>query len=116
MKKLLICFLLKLAVQGYETFAEMARQGTLDFSTLPNDVTYIHLIPHSHDDLGWLKTVDEYFTGSSQNIQRASVENTLDTVIDQLAQNPDRTFVYNEMKFFNIWWSKQTAEVKARVR
>ena len=25
---------------------------------------YVHLIPHSHDDVGWLKTPDEYFTGS----------------------------------------------------
>ena len=33
-----------------------------------NEHLFVHLIPHSHDDVGWLKTPDEYFTGSAQDI------------------------------------------------
>ena len=34
---------------------------------------YVYCISHSHDDVGWLKTPDEYFTGSKQDIQTANV-------------------------------------------
>ena len=29
----------------------------------------VHLIPHTHDDTGWLKTVDQYYYGAHQEIQ-----------------------------------------------
>jgi len=46
--------------------------------------TTIHVVPHSHDDVGWLKTVDEYFDGSRRDIQMANVEIELTAVIEAL--------------------------------
>ena len=31
----------------------------------------VHLICHSHDDVGWLKTVDQYYYGANNTIQHA---------------------------------------------
>ena len=28
----------------------------------------IHVTPHSHDDVGWLKTLNQYFDGSRKDI------------------------------------------------
>lgn len=66
--------------------------------------TYVHLIPHTHDDVGWLKTVDEYFTGSHDTTARAGVELILDTVIHELIKDPKKRFTYVEMKFFSMWY------------
>ena len=49
-----------------------------------DDVLYVHLIPHTHDDVGWLKTVDGYFTGDRVSTARVSVESILDNVIEEL--------------------------------
>jgi len=29
----------------------------------------VHLVPHSHDDVGWLMTIDQYYVGSNNSIQ-----------------------------------------------
>jgi lysosomal alpha-mannosidase len=76
----------------------------------------VHLVPHTHDDVGWDKTVDEYFTGAAPNRQLASVATILDTVISELQRNPKRRFTYVEMKFFHMWYTQQEKGVKDEVK
>jgi len=37
----------------------------------------IHMVSHTHDDVGWLKTVDQYFYGSNTDKQEATVQYVL---------------------------------------
>jgi hypothetical protein len=76
----------------------------------------VHVVPHTHDDVGWLKTIDQYYNGWNETIQVASVRETLDSVIEALSENPSRTFVYAEIKFFQTWWEEQTDATQQRVR
>ena len=73
----------------------------------------VHLIPHSHDDVGWLKTVDEYYYNWNRGTFNACVRDILNTVSKALIDNPQRTFTQVEIKFFSMWWAEQTDEMKA---
>ena len=79
-------------------------------------VINVHVTPHSHDDVGWLKTVDEYFDGSARNTQWTNVEVEITNVMWSLIDNPERKFSEVEMKFFNMWWNNQNDDMKDRVK
>ena len=64
----------------------------------------IHMVPHSHDDMGWVKTVDQYYSGSNSPSQHASVKNILDSVMSELPRDPKRRFCIAEMGFFSMWY------------
>lgn len=67
----------------------------------------VHLVCHSHDDVGWLYTLEQYFYKMNENRGRSmfgGVQLILTTVIDGLLSNPQRTFAWSEVKFFQMWW------------
>jgi lysosomal alpha-mannosidase len=76
----------------------------------------IHVVPHTHDDVGWLKTPDEYYYGANSSIQDAGVQYIIDTVIMALQANPARKFIYVEMAFFFRWWREQSPATQAIVK
>lgn len=65
----------------------------------------MHLVPHTHDDTGWQVTVDQYFQGQVFFI--------IDTVVDELAKDPNRKFIYVETAFFARWWEQAPDEKRA---
>nr|XP_054773822.1 lysosomal alpha-mannosidase-like isoform X1 [Lytechinus pictus] len=83
--------------------------------TKPDRVN-VHLVPHTHDDVGWLKTVDEYLYGANNSIQHAGVQYILDSVISELAKDPGRRFIYVETAFFERWWHQQDEKTQYQVR
>ncbi|XP_014666613.1 PREDICTED: alpha-mannosidase 2x-like [Priapulus caudatus] len=66
----------------------------------------VFVVPHSHNDPGWLHTVDEYFDSKTSHI--------LDNIVAKLEQYADMTFIWTETVFLDMWWRRATPTMRAR--
>ena len=81
-----------------------------------SQVINVHVQPHSHCDLGWLKTFDEYLIGANNSIQAASVQSIFDSVLNDLSFNPNRTFHLVEVGFLMRYLEARPASVTTAVQ
>ncbi|XP_021353471.1 alpha-mannosidase 2x-like isoform X2 [Mizuhopecten yessoensis] len=65
------------------------------------------IVPHSHQDPGWLKTFDQYYTYYTSS--------TLDLVVDKLTGHPDWTFIWSDVIWLARWWSEASADKKLKL-
>ncbi|CAG9768680.1 unnamed protein product [Ceutorhynchus assimilis] len=56
------------------------------------------IVPHSHNDPGWLKTFESYFHVSSRQI--------MSNMVAKLQEYHNLTFIWTEISFLNSWWEE----------
>ena len=105
-------------VEAQEETAARYYEDDLDriVNAVDEQVLNVHVVPHTHDDVGWLKTVDQYYYGTNNTIQHANVNMILTSVMKALEEDHRRKFTYVEMKFFSMWYEEQTEQMRHLVK
>lgn len=81
-----------------------------------NEKLIVHIIPHSHNALAHLKTNDEYYYGTNQKVEKATVYLVIDSILDELASRPNLKFSWADLKFFQMWYKSSKKERKDLVK
>uniref|UniRef100_A0A1L8DR70 Alpha-mannosidase n=1 Tax=Nyssomyia neivai TaxID=330878 RepID=A0A1L8DR70_9DIPT len=68
----------------------------------------VFVVPHSHNDPGWIKTFDTYYEHDTKPI--------LSNLLRHLDANENMKFIWAEISYFSRWYDELSNDAKQRVK